>query len=91
MFEQIFHGFLLQENALTMIEVPDSRFTVINGINNSSQIYPDADHRGHCVFATPPEQITVAVDVKPGSDINPVNPRSNGKVPVEEAAGSCAG
>ena len=79
------HGFLLQENAFTMIDVPDSSGTVVNGINNSSQIvgeYKDADQRWHCFFATPtPEQITVAVDIKPGSDANPINPRSNGKVP----------
>jgi len=84
--EAFFHGFLLQENALTMIDVPDSLATEVKGINNSSQIvglYADTDQRVHCFFATPTsEQITVVVDIKPGNGTNPINPRSNGKVPV---------
>jgi len=68
-----------------MIDVPDSVATEVNGINNSSEIvglYADADQRVNCFFAAPTsEPISVAVDFKPGSATNPINPRSNGKVP----------
>ena len=79
-------GFVLQENAVTLIDVPDSLVTEVWGINNRGQIvgvYADADLHRRCFFATPTsEPMTVAVDIKPGSDTNPINPRSNGKVPV---------
>jgi probable HAF family extracellular repeat protein len=79
-------GFVLLENDLTRIDVPDSLATEVWGINNRGQIvgvYADADLHRRCFFATPTsEPMTVAVDIKPGSDTNPINPRSNGKVPV---------
>jgi probable HAF family extracellular repeat protein len=84
--EPAFRGFVLLENALIMIDVPDSLATEVTGINNSRQIvglYADADGHVRCFFATPTsEPITVAVDFKPGSATNPINPRSNGEVPV---------
>ena len=34
------------------------------------------------LFALPPSVIDVDLDIKPGSDTNPINPKSKGKIPV---------
>lgn len=43
----------------------------------------DASKYGALIIETcPPPVIYVVIDIKPGSDVNPINPRSRGRVPV---------
>jgi probable HAF family extracellular repeat protein len=77
------HGFLYANGKFTLINVPGSPYTNAFGINDSGQIvggYNDATAH-HGFLATPVAQ-PVPIDIKPGDDINSINLKSKGKIPV---------
>jgi probable HAF family extracellular repeat protein len=81
------HGFRWDAGVVTTIDVPGAQSDVVWGINNRSQIvgaYADAEQMVHGFIATPipKSPLTVTIDIKPGSDPAPINPKSQGKIPV---------
>jgi probable HAF family extracellular repeat protein len=79
------HGFRLDGNTFTSLDYPGATSTAALGINDSGQIvgyYSDSAGIPHAFIATPAALINVTIDIKPGSADNPINPKSNGKIPV---------
>lgn len=81
----IHRGFLLFDGTYTTgIQVPGSFSTDLVGINDQGTLvgeYTDVNDRGHGFVATP-SVTTVAIDIRPGSTSNPVNPKSDGVISV---------
>lgn len=79
----VFHGFLRQAGNFTTIDVPNSTFTWITGINPEGEIvgfYNDKDGNQHGFVLSDGEFITVDVPV-PGassSEVNGIDPQGDG-------------
>jgi hypothetical protein len=78
------HGYLLVGDSFIPIDFPDTDFTLASGINNAGEIVGFAGDGidDHGFLATPPPIIEVEVDIKPGSDLASINPKSQGVIPV---------
>lgn len=68
----------------TIVSFPDGPGTLSvtyeNGVSTELRFYYTSQEI--YLGAREPEEIEVRIDIKPGSDLNPINPRSNGLVPV---------
>jgi probable HAF family extracellular repeat protein len=79
------HGFLYEGGMFSTFDVsfPGAQYTALMGINDLSQIvgiYCDTCGPPYSFVATP--GIEVTIDIKPGSDPAPINPKSQGVIPV---------
>jgi hypothetical protein len=77
-------GYLLDGDTFIPIAFPGAAFTLALGINNAGKIvgFTGDGIDDHGFLATPVPKIAIDVDIKPGSDLNPINPTSHGVIPV---------